>query len=104
MTPADRTRIRRVAERLRAMGDETRIVLLLHLRAGDRTVGELATLAGIAQPSASKHLARLKAVGLVQSRRCGSEVCYSVRDPDLDHICSLLCAGVDRFVAEELGS
>jgi DNA-binding transcriptional ArsR family regulator len=96
-------RLRHVAARLRALGDETRLRLLLALRraGGEASVGELAEAVEVPQPTASKHLARLKAVGLVASQRCGTTIRYRVEDPDLDGLCALLCAGVDRFLAQQ---
>ena len=102
MSPDDLLRIRRVADRLRALADETRIRLLLHLMHGERGVGELATLVGISQPSCSKHLAILRDAGLVRMERDGASVRCSCRDQeDLQALCGMVCAGVERFITEE---
>ena len=102
MSPDDLLRIRRVADRLRALADETRIRLILHLMQGEQGVGNLAGLVGISQPSCSKHLAILRDAGLVRMERDGNSVRCSCRDQDdLKALCSLVCTGVERFITEE---
>ena len=51
-----------------ALADPTRHRILALLRDGERPVGELVDTLGVAQPSISKHLSRLKAAGLVDLR------------------------------------
>ena len=65
----------------RALGDPTRRALYERLaRGGEHTVHALTTGAGVSQPAVSKHLAVLKAAGLVRDRREGRETHYST-DP-----------------------
>lgn len=60
------TAANRVAEVAAAVGDPARAAMLLALMAGRAlSAGELATLAGIAPATASAHLARLVAAGLL---------------------------------------
>ena len=62
----------------RALGDPTRRALYERLaRGGEQTVHALTDLAGVSQPAVSKHLAVLKAAGLVRDRREGRETHYS---------------------------
>jgi ArsR family transcriptional regulator len=61
-----------------ALGDETRLALLLELTAGERIVGELVEALGCPQPKVSRHLKVLKAVGLVRDRRDGRHVVYAL--------------------------
>ena len=61
----------------RALGDPTRRALFERLaRGGEQTVHALTDLAGVSQPAVSKHLAVLKAAGLVRDRREGRETHY----------------------------
>ena len=53
----------------RALGDPTRVAILLALAEGERSVGELVTSLGESQPKVSNHLAALRAAGLIASRR-----------------------------------
>jgi DNA-binding transcriptional ArsR family regulator len=62
----------------RALGDPTRRALYERLaRDGEQTVHALTGPAGVSQPAVSKHLAVLKAAGLVRDRRDGRETHYS---------------------------
>ena len=62
----------------KALGDPTRRALYERLaRGGEHTVHALTDVAGVSQPAVSKHLAVLKAAGLVRDRREGRETHYS---------------------------
>ena len=91
----------RIADRFRALGDETRIRILLRLQGGECNVSTLAGELGVAQASISKHLAILRQVGFVLVRREGTQAICSVRDPDLQQLCQLMCDGVTRHANEQ---
>lgn len=91
----------RVVERLRALADETRIGLLLRLREGPANVAALARALEAAQPSVSKHLAVLKAAGLVGCTREGTQSVYAIADDSIWDLCSVLCDGVKRHLEAE---
>lgn len=93
--------IPKVAERLKALADETRLRLLLRLRGGEGNVTELSAELGVAQASVSKHLATLRQVGLIQVRREGVQAIYSVRDDRVFDMCEIVCDGVVRHLREE---
>jgi DNA-binding transcriptional ArsR family regulator len=63
---------------LRALADDTRLRALKLIAAGERSTQELAPLIGISQAGLSKHLRLLARAGLVQSRRDGYYVLYSL--------------------------
>lgn len=63
---------------LRAMANENRLMILCLLAAGERSVGEIEALTGARQPTVSQQLARLRADGLVESRRDGKVIYYSL--------------------------
>ena len=69
---------------LEAVGDPVRRRFVEHLARGERTAGELATLAaeefGITQPAASRHLRVLRESGVVASRVEGQRRVYAL-DP-----------------------
>jgi DNA-binding transcriptional ArsR family regulator len=64
---------------LRALADETRLRALKLIAAGARSTQELAPLIGISQAGLSKHLRLLARAGLVESRRDGYYVLYSLQ-------------------------
>lgn len=68
----------------KALGDTTRRALFQRLcHAPGLTVHELTEGAGISQPAVSKHLAQLRAAGLVTSEPEGREVVYRARPEGL---------------------
>jgi DNA-binding transcriptional ArsR family regulator len=82
---------------LRALADDTRLRALKLIAAGERSTQELAPLIGISQAGLSKHLRLLARAGLVQARRDGYYVLYSLRS---DRIATLSEA-VLAFLGED---
>ena len=93
--------ISKVVERLRAVADESRVRILLRLRAGESYVTGLADELGIGQATVSKHLAVLKRVGLVEVDRRGTQAVYRIKDESVFEMCSIVCDGVVRHLREE---
>jgi DNA-binding transcriptional ArsR family regulator len=57
----------------KALADVNRLRIVRRLAEGPATVGELIDTVGLSQPLVSWHLARLRAAGIVRSRRNGRE-------------------------------
>ena len=87
----------RAADFLRLLASEHRLLILCAVAEEERSVGELADLLGIAQPNASQHLFRLRAEGLVASRRAGQTIYYRLASPHvrpiIAHLHAMLCEG-----------
>jgi len=66
---------------LRALANEDRLLLLCQLSQGEKSVGELEEMLDIRQPSLSQQLGVLRSDGLVDTRRDGKRIYYSVADP-----------------------
>lgn len=71
------------ALRFRALGDETRLRILEHLGAGERSVSDLMVLLDLGQSLMSHHLRILREAGLVIDRRDGRWIHYSIAEPAL---------------------
>src|SRR5918996_2535162 len=69
-----------------AVAEASRRQLLDVLGTGEATVGELVDRLGLTQPQVSKHLAVLRAVGLVTVRTDGRHRWYRVNGPVLKPI------------------
>jgi DNA-binding transcriptional ArsR family regulator len=61
-----------------ALGDPTRRAVFKRLRAGARSVGEIAEGMDVSRPAVSQHLKVLKAAGLVTDRADGTRRLYTV--------------------------
>jgi DNA-binding transcriptional ArsR family regulator len=71
---ASRARTESVAKRLKAVADPTRLAILHSLAAAPSSVGELAVLYRLAQPTVSMHVKVLRQNGLVRSERVGGRL------------------------------
>jgi DNA-binding transcriptional ArsR family regulator len=71
------------ADAFNAVAEASRRDLLDALGDGEATVGELVDRLGLSQPQVSKHLAVLRAVGLVLVRVDGKRRWYRVNGPAL---------------------
>lgn len=76
----------KLADALKALGDPTRLKIIALLNTRDCCVCELVPIFGITQPSISKHMSRLKNVGLVTEARRGQWVFYSLNRKQLEDI------------------
>ena len=71
------------AATLRMLAEPTRLHMLWHLTEGPRTVSELTAAVGVPRTVASQHLAKLRMSGLVDTRKDGRHVIYSLHDGHL---------------------
>ncbi len=84
------SRASEAASTLKAMASETRLMILCALSAGELPVHKLAEITGQSQSAVSQHLSKLRAAGLVESRRDGQTIHYRS------------CAGIARDVIDTL--
>jgi ArsR family transcriptional regulator len=75
---------------LKVLANEDRLLLLCQLSQGEMSVGDLEEALGIRQPTLSQQLAVLRAEGVVDTRRDGKRIFYSVADPRLLQMLSVL--------------
>jgi ArsR family transcriptional regulator len=89
------------ANLFKVLGHPARVRILELLRSGERSVGALQSELGLDSGGTSQHLAALRRIGLVESRRDGTSVYYRVDD---EHVFELLEAGraiIGRRLAEQ---
>ena len=94
------TSARAVCGLLRLLANEHRLLVLCQLVEGERSVGELAASLGVRQPAMSQQVARLRAEGLVETRRAGQSIHYRLARGDVAGLIAYLhdnyCAGQSR--------
>ena len=66
---------------LKALANESRLMIIDRLNKGECSVGELTELIGNDVSTISKHLALLRANGIVEDRRQGTTVYYRLLTP-----------------------
>ena len=80
-----------VARRFRALGEPMRLRILQALEDGEKPVSGIVEILEASQPNISKHLKALCQEGLVNRRREGLNICYSIADPMVFKLCDLIC-------------
>jgi DNA-binding transcriptional ArsR family regulator len=80
----------RAAEFLKALANRHRLIVLCLLAERERTVSELEEILGIRQPTLSQQLARLRAENLVETRRDGKHIYYSLASDETRGVIELL--------------
>jgi len=63
----------------KALADINRLRIIRRLASGAATVGDLAETVGLSQPLVSWHISRLRAAGIVETRRNGRETRIAIR-------------------------
>jgi ArsR family transcriptional regulator len=79
-------------ELLKALSNETRLLILCHLAEGEKSVGELEHLLEARQPHVSQQLARLRADGLVSVRRDSRHIFYRLGSAEVERVLDTLHA------------
>ena len=89
-TEAMRRHANDAAGLMATLGNESRLLILCALTAGERSVGELNDLVPLSQSALSQHLARLRRQDLVVTRREAQTIFYSLRPGPVDRIIHVL--------------
>lgn len=80
---------------LKAISHEARLMILCILSEGEKTVTEIETMLGLQQAVVSQQLARLRHENVVETRRDGRQIYYSIANPDvsgiIDALYSMFC-------------
>ena len=102
-------RAEHVAERLAEAANAKRLLILCHLAKmeaegeGEASVGALQGVVGLSQSALSQHLARLRRVGMVATRREGQTIHYRLADDETRALMRALYATFCEPAAAEVG-
>ncbi|WP_152008778.1 MULTISPECIES: ArsR/SmtB family transcription factor [Hoeflea] len=95
---------RKASDLLKSLSHETRLMILCILSEGEKSVSELEEILAMPQAAVSQQLARLRLDGLVDTRREGRMIYYSILNHEVSSVIgtlySLFCAPV-RNEAEQ---
>jgi len=78
------------AQLLKALGNEQRLMILCHLLDGPLSVGELNQRLTMSQSALSQHLALLRELALVSTRREAQTIYYSLPDGPVVRVMALM--------------
>lgn len=75
-----------IVETFKALSDPTRAQLIYLLTLGEYSVNELSKHVAVSASTVSHHLAKMRAIRLVRTRRAGNQIFYSIDD---SHVAAL---------------
>src|SRR6056297_1670233 len=81
---------REASELLKALSHETRLLILCLLSEGEKSVSELEDIMKMPQAAVSQQLARLRLDGLVNARREGRMIYYTIADDEVASVVETL--------------
>ena len=81
---------RQASDFLKALSQESRLLVLCLLAERERSVSELEAILSIRQSALSQQLARLRYDDIVKTRRDGKQIYYSIADDDVRRVISLV--------------
>ncbi|MDA4124986.1 MAG: metalloregulator ArsR/SmtB family transcription factor [Thaumarchaeota archaeon] len=84
------------AEFCKGMSHPKRIQILNILKQGERSVTELVEMTGIPQANLSQHLSVLRQFGLLETKRSGSKISYSLADARIGEACNLVRKAIEE--------
>lgn len=98
--PMKRETFDEIAQRFHLLSEPTRLLILFHLGTGEMAVGDIVQHTGSTQSNVSKHLSVLLRGGIVQRKRSGKSVLYSVADPTIFQLCDIVCGGIEQALED----
>lgn len=84
------TRAEEVAATLAAMANPKRLLVMCTLLAGEKSVGDLAEIVQLTPAALSQHLAKMRALRLVSTRRDGQTIYYSLASAEVQAVLETL--------------
>ena len=100
MNTREQNRSQAVAEVFKALGHPTRVFIVEKLKSTDYCVCELTEMIGVDMSTVSRHLSILKAAGIVEDRREGTTIYYSLACNCL----SQMLGGVENILRKQSAS
>jgi ArsR family transcriptional regulator len=91
------------ADIFQALAHPTRIAILEFLSEGELSAGALIEKLGMEQANVSQHLAVLRAKQIVVNRKAGNQVFYSIRDPTIGKVLTLMRKYFHAQLKETIG-
>ena len=80
----------RASDMLKLLGHPQRLMVLCQLKMGEKSVSELSEIVGVAQSPLSQHLARMRYEDVVETRREGQTVYYSLKEGEASRLIGAL--------------
>ena len=86
----------RASDILKLLGHPHRLMVLCELKMSEKSVSELAKRVGVSQSPLSQHLARMRYEDVVETRRAGQTIYYSLKEGEasllIESLYEIFCA------------
>jgi DNA-binding transcriptional ArsR family regulator len=74
----------------KTLANPIRLAILHNLDGCEKTVSELTDILGISQSNLSQHLAIMRQIGIVKTRKQATCIFYSVSNPKINQACNMV--------------
>ncbi len=86
----DKTLYELQAEVCKTLASPKRLEIIGALKEGEKSVGELVEILGVPKANVSQHLAVMRHKGILNARREGVNIFYSIANPKVVQACTLM--------------
>jgi len=93
-----------VARRFAVLAEPMRLRLIQALFAGEMNVNALVAATGGTQANISRHLQTLTQAHILARRKEGLQVFYSIADPSILELCTLVCGTLEKQLSRQAKS
>lgn len=100
----DREQLQAVARLFEVLAEPTRLDILQNLKQKSLSVNEIVSATDCKQANVSKQLGILHDAGLLDRRREGNQVFYSIADPMIFDLCALVCGKLRKDAQQQLAA
>jgi DNA-binding transcriptional ArsR family regulator len=87
-----------VAAYFTVLSEPARLRIMYAICAGEKSVSEVVQMCGTSQANVSRHLRALHKVGILQRRKEGVTVYYSIADDATIEMCQTVCAKIAQTI------
>jgi len=82
--------VKKAEAMLKILANSKRLMILCNLVKEEKTVGELCKIIDLSQSALSQHLAKMRALNLVEANKVGQEVFYRIESKEVEAILNTL--------------
>jgi DNA-binding transcriptional ArsR family regulator len=93
-----------IARRFAVLSEPMRLRLVHALFSAEKSVNALVAETGGTQANVSRHLQTLAHAHILNRRKEGLQVFYSIADPSIYTLCELVCGSIEKQLAKQAGA
>ncbi len=86
------------AEFCKTFSNSRRLEIIYLLKAGEQSAGAITKELGITKANASQHLARMRKMRILITRRDGVTIYYRIANREITHACSLMQDALEQLI------